>query len=134
MPILSHHSLHLPSIWSLLDVLIKMIIDSLKCYFWNVVLIVNPHFVTMKNWNWNQNTLLIVDHDLLVSIFEIFHFKSIHSLILLLWMLHLTFVFEACTFDLVALKLDFTSTPTIFSSSNHVVLCLLMIEKFVDHF
>jgi hypothetical protein len=106
LPILSHHSLHLPSIWSLLDVLIKMIIDSLKCYFWNVVLIVNPHFVTMKNWNWNQNTLLIVDHDLLVSIFEIFHFKSIHSLILLLWMLHLTFVFEACTFDLVALKLE----------------------------
>ncbi len=45
MPILNHCNLHLPSIWSLLDVLIKMNLDTLKCYLWNVVLIVNPHFV-----------------------------------------------------------------------------------------
>jgi hypothetical protein len=80
-----------------LDVLIVMILDSLKCYLWNAIEATNFHFVIMRQWKWNKNTLLIDDHDLLVWIFEIFPFISIKILIVLLQMLHLTFVFKVKT-------------------------------------
>jgi len=44
-------------------------------------------------------------------------------------MLRLAFVFEACTFDLVALRLNFTLIPTLFSSmqpsGGHVVFFVI---------
>jgi hypothetical protein len=59
----------------------------------------------------------MIHPDMMVSIF---HFKSINFLILLLQVLHLTFVFETCTFDIVAPELNFTLTA-LFSSNNHLV-------------
>ncbi len=66
----------------------------LKCYLWNGVGATNSHFVTMQQWKRNKKTLLIDGHDLLVWIFEIFPLISIKLLIVLLQMLHLTFVFK----------------------------------------
>jgi hypothetical protein len=39
-----------------LDVLIEIIQDFLKCYFWNAVKPSNPIFVTMQIWNWTKKT------------------------------------------------------------------------------
>jgi hypothetical protein len=37
-----------------LDVMIEIIQDFLKCYFWNEVKLANPISVTMRNWNWKK--------------------------------------------------------------------------------
>ncbi len=37
-----------------LDVLIAMILENIKCYLWNAIMVVNPHLVTMWNWKWNK--------------------------------------------------------------------------------
>jgi len=79
-----------------LDAWIMMILDNLKCCLWNVVMVANPHFVTMQNWNWNKKYFTIAHLDILVWIFDIFPLKkSIKSLIVLPCVLLITFVFKA---------------------------------------
>jgi hypothetical protein len=49
-----------------LDVLIAMILDNLKCYFKNVVVVTILHFVIIKIDNETKNTLLIAHPNLFV--------------------------------------------------------------------
>jgi hypothetical protein len=82
-----------------LDVMIEIIQDFVKCYFWNEVKLANLIFVTMRNWNWKKKTLLIVHLQIflvwifknfpIVKFIKIYFILFLESFLYLLLLLHL---------------------------------------------
>ncbi len=93
-----------------IDVLIKIIQDFLKCHLQNVVILANLHFVIVQNWNRNKKYLSNCSSSKFscLNISKISFWKKLLKLFnFIAWMLLVLFIFKAFGFGVVALGLNF---------------------------